>query len=321
MPEGDRTEGAARPADGASPPDVSLTIVVPAYNEEDSLPLFLPELLDRCRERGWQAIVVDDGSTDRTSDVLANYEGRKELTVLRHKVNRGYGGALKTGILHAGTTHLVTMDADGQHALDDVERLLDALIQTDADMIVGSRAYGKAPSLYREIGKWLIRGITRLLVQTHVRDLNSGFKLYSTDLVKRHIHLCPDSMAFSDVITLIFVSQRYLVYEHPVAIGRRLGGRSTINTRTAFETVFEILNIIMLFNPMRIFLPASLFCILAGTLWGLPIVLMGRGISVASMLALVTGIMFFFFGLVAQQLSLIRKEKTIAPRRDFVERS
>jgi hypothetical protein len=70
---------------------------------------------------------------------------------------------------------------------------------------------------------------------------------------------------------------------------------------------------------MRIFLPASLFCILAGTLWGLPIVLMGRGISVASMLALVTGIMFFFFGLVAQQLSLIRKEKTIAPRSDFVE--
>jgi len=118
------------------------------------------------------------------------------------------------------------------------------------------------------------------------------------------------SMAFSDVITLIFIHDGHVVKEHPITVRKRLAGESTITARTAFDTVLEIINIIVLFNPMRIFLPISLVSFLAGVLWGLPIILQGRGVSIGSMLGITTGIICFFLGLISEQLSLIRKSKT-----------
>ena len=121
--------------------------------------------------------------------------------------------------------------------------------------------------------------------------------------------LCPDSMAFSEVITLVFVSDRHLVVEHPIRIRERIAGSSTITTATAFQTMMEILNIVVLFNPIRVFLPVSLISVLLGVLWGLPIVLRGGGVSVGAMLAIVTGIIFFFLGLLAEQISMIRRDR------------
>jgi hypothetical protein len=116
-------------------------------------------------------------------------------------------------------------------------------------------------------------------------------------------------MAFSDVITLVFLNERNLVLEHPIHILPRRAGQSTISTMTAFETVMQVLNIALMFNPMRAFLPVSALCILAGLGWGIPIILLGRGVSVGAMLAIVTGLLFFVLGLLASQLSAIRMER------------
>jgi hypothetical protein len=113
-------------------------------------------------------------------------------------------------------------------------------------------------------------------------------------------------MAFSDVITLLFLNQSHLVLEYPISVQKRIGGSSSISTHTAFQTIIEILGLVMLVNPLRIFLPLSVICISAGLLWGIPIVLAGRGVSVASMLAIVLGSLFFFLGLIANQLAAIR---------------
>jgi hypothetical protein len=116
-------------------------------------------------------------------------------------------------------------------------------------------------------------------------------------------------MAFSDVITLVFLNERNLVMEHPISVSPRRVGQSTINTFTAFETVMQVLNISLMFNPLRVFLPISTVCILAGLGWGIPIILLGRGVSVGAMLAIVTGLLFFVLGLLASQLSAIRMER------------
>lgn len=142
-----------------------------------------------------------------------------------------------------------------------------------------------------------------------IHDLNSGFKLYRTELARRYITVCPDTMAFSDVITLVFLSEKNLVLEHPIRVSPRKHGQSTINTFTAFETVMQVLNITLMFNPLSVFLPISVLCILAGLGWGIPIVLLGRGVSVGAMLAIVTGLLFFVLGLLASQLSAIRMER------------
>ena len=289
-----------------------LTIIIPAYNEEESLKELLPELIAFARQQGFQLIVVNDGSSDGTLEVLKQQKPDEYFQFYSHKVNRGYGGAIKTGVRNAKTQYVITIDADGQHDLNDVVQLYQQIIESDADMIVGSRMAHKNASIYRGIGKWLIRSFAKLLLPIHIDDINSGMKIYSTELAQRYIRLCPDHMAYSDIIAMVFISQRHLVLEKPINIKPRTAGVSTISTLTAIETVREILNIVVLFNPTRIFLPLAIFLFAFGVLWELPILLRGAGVSVGAMLLMISGLIFFFLGLMAEQLSLIRK--------DFIEK-
>jgi glycosyltransferase involved in cell wall biosynthesis len=286
----------------------SLTVVIPAYNEAESLPKLLPSLLEYCKPRGWKVIVVNDGSRDRTREVLLDYKDVPNFKALHHKVNRGYGGALKTGLAAVDTEFAVTFDADGQHAMEDIDRVLAFLLENNADMVVGLRPSTSNADWYRSLGKFFIRRITRILLPVKIKDLNSGFKLYRVGVAQKYLPLCPRSMAFSDIITLVLISEGNLVLEHPIEIRQRQGGKSTISTRTAVETVLEIIHIVMMFNPMRIFLPVSFSFIVFGLLWEIPILLMGRGVSVGSMLLIVIGIISLFLGLVSEQLSHIQRE-------------
>lgn len=284
-----------------------LTIIIPVYNEEKSLSSFLPEVISFCKEHSFNLIVVNDGSKDNTSAIINQYI--QQLTSITHKVNKGYGAAIKSGISHVDTKYLITIDGDGQHLLSDVKHLLEEIISNDADMIIGSRKGHKSGNIYRSIGKSVIRLFAKFMMPIKIYDINSGMKIYNTSLAKKYIKLCPDTMAFSDIIAMIFISQRHLVLESPVSVNPRTEGKSTINTMTALETLKEILNIVVLFNPLKIFIPISLFCIISGLAWGIPLMLQGRGLSVGALMALVTGLIFFFFGFIAEQLSLLRKSR------------
>ena len=146
-----------------------------------------------------------------------------------------------------------------------------------------------------------------MLMPIHIKDLNSGMKVYRSDLAKKYIRLCPDTMAFSDIITLVFINQKHLVLEQDIVIKHRQAGISTINSRTALDTVLEILNIVILFNPNKIFLPLAIIFTLAGVLWGLPFLLKGEGVPASTVLLVISGLLFFLMGLLAEQLSFIRR--------------
>lgn len=294
----------------------TLTVIVPAYNEEASLERYLPRVVEHCRRRQYQLIVVDDGSRDRTRAILDEAALRGELRAIHHKMNRGYGAAIKSGVAGASTDFLITMDADGQHELEDIDRLLQKAIEEDADMVVGSRRGQAAASVYRGVGRLAIRSFAKLLMPVPIHDLNSGMKLYRVDLARWYLPLCPDSMSYSDIIALTFLHRRHRVIEAPIRLSPRVAGTSSVSTATAVETVLDILHILMLFNPMRIFLPVSAMCILVGLAWGIPIVLDKRGVSVGAMLAIMTGVIFFFLGLIAEQLSWIRRAPIEIQRAD-----
>ena len=283
-----------------------LTIIVPAYNEEQSLPAFLDEIRPYCQQNEFKLIIVDDGSTDETRNILENSTEGDWLTVIHHKVNKGYGGAFKTAIKKVTTDYLITIDADGQHTLEDVAKLFDYLKATDADMVVGKRS-SYHDTKYRRLGKFLIRSIAKMLMPIPITDLNSGMKVYRSDLARKYIHLCPDAMAYSDIITLVFINQKHLVLEKDILIRSRKHGTSTINTRTALDTVLEILNIVVLFNPNRVFLPLAIIFVAAGIVWGLPFLIRGEGVQAGTLLLTITGLLFFLLGLLAEQLSLIRR--------------
>ena len=298
-----------------------LTVIVPIYNEAESLPSFLPRLVEFCAKRGWELVFVNDGSRDESKNILENQANPPAVRVLHHKVNRGYGGALKTGLLDANTPYVVTFDGDGQHEPEDILRLFEFTVEHDADLVIGRRDLDKGGNWYRELGKTIIRSFTRLLMPLPIQDLNSGFKLYRTELVQAYLPVCPDSMAFSDVIALTFLNQKDLVLEYPIQVNIRRQGKSTISTYTAIETIMEILNLVMLFNPLKIFLSLSAICIAFGILWGTPFLLLNRGMSVGAMLAIVSGLIFFFIGLVASQLSSMRLGELSARRRNSKDQS
>lgn len=289
-----------------------LTLVIPAYNEESSLRQFLPELLAFCEQYGSQLVIVDDCSQDGTGAMLDQAAAEHSfLQVCHHKVNRGYGGALISGLQLSRTRFSVTLDADGQHRLEDVLKLLEKQQQTNADLVVGARSTdaGGGSGLYRALGKKVIRFVAgRLVDDLPISDLNSGMKLYDTELAQRYLRLCPDGMAFSEVLPLIFVQQKHLVTEAPIEVAPRRSGKSTINTMTALDTLLQIINIVMVFNPMRIFLPIGGVMILFGILWAIPFLVRGSGLSSVSMMAMTAGLLMIMMGLLAEQLAQIRKK-------------
>jgi glycosyltransferase involved in cell wall biosynthesis len=286
--------------------DSNLTLVVPAYNEEKSLAEFLPLLIDECVKNRWDLIVVDDGSSDGTLDILRQYNTGELFTIIHHKVNKGYGGALKSGILAAITEFVITIDADNQHNLEDVHKMFSLIEQKDADMVVGKRQNSK--NIYRKMGKRLIRFVAKQLMTIPIEDINSGMKIYRSYLVKQYIKNCPNGMPFSDIITLLFIYNRHLVIETPIQINERKFGVSTVNIKTAITTLYEILNIVLMFNPIKIFMPAGLIFIAGGVIWEIPFAMAKKGISVGASLSISIGIIIMFFGLLAEQISQIRKQ-------------
>jgi len=289
----------------------SLTIIIPIYNEADSIISFLPKVIKHAKEKCYKLLLVNDGSMDNSLDVIKNIREKSNFNfkIVNHKLNKGYGAALKTGILNAYTDYVITIDADGQHVLSDVDNLFYKIEETNADLIVGSRKGLSSASVLRGIGKNIIRSVAKLLMRIPIYDINSGMKIYNTALVKKYLKLTPDTMAFSDVITLTFIHNRDLVIEEPISINERIAGESTIGVSTAFETVLEIINIIVLFNPMRVFLPISLFFLVFGLGWGSIFFFQGKGLSIGASTLLLISLIIFLLGIIAEQLSSLRKKQ------------
>ena len=197
---------------------MSVTIVIPAYNEGKSLPQVLEALKSFAASNGFKIIIVNDGSSDNTSLVINGFADNHILSVLHHKQNRGYGAAIKTGIRAATTPYVITVDADGQHRPEDILNLYNSIRETDADLVVGGRTHQKDASLFRGIGKAIIRLFVRVMIKVSIHDINSGMKIYRTALAQKFIRLAPDTMAFSDIMTISFVYFGCHVLEVPIKI-------------------------------------------------------------------------------------------------------
>jgi len=155
-----------------------LFIVIPAFNESNVILEVIDEIqrIDGC----YNIIVVDDGSSDNTCELASSVE---DVLALRHKINRGKGAAVKTGIVAAnmlGADVIVTMDGDGQHDPRDIESLICPILCGGYDVVLGSRPTNRASMPFMKIIANKIGNIvTWLLYGLHVTDSQSGFRAYS----------------------------------------------------------------------------------------------------------------------------------------------
>ena len=280
----------------------SLTVILPAYNEEAALGAVLNQLHENVGNLIREIIVVDDGSTDSTAQVAE----KAGVRVIRHSMNLGYGASLKTGIKAAKSDFILTMDADGQHLPENIPQLW--AFADSADMVVGSRQGLLHSPWWRMPGKWLLRLLGSYLVKRRIPDLNSGLRLMKREIALKYLHLCPSGFSFSTTVTLAYLTRGYNVIYVPIMLNKRVG-KSTVTLVTGWDTIILILRIASLFNPLRVFVPISILCVAIGLTWAIPYAIDGHGVSVGSMLAIVTGVLLFGFGLVCDQVSQLRLER------------
>lgn len=286
----------------------TLSVVIPAYNEGPAIGPTLDAVIDLARIHQWEVIVVDDGSADDTSEQVKQWADNRYLKLVRHPYNRGYGAALKTGIRLSTARLVATMDSDGQHDPCD---LLDLLtFAGEYNLVVGQRPGLIHSQLWRMPGKWALNWLANYLTGRKIPDLNSGMRLFHTDVIRKYLHLCPDGFSFSTTSTLAFFNQGYAVKYIPITIHQRHQAvKSTVKLSTGLDTLVLILRLASLFQPLRIFIPASGFFVMLGVLWGLPYIFLQRGVSVGALLLIMTGLLIFFFGLLADQVAQLRLEK------------
>jgi glycosyltransferase involved in cell wall biosynthesis len=194
--------------------DMKTIVIIPAYNEA----LKIGEVISGIKAAGdWDILVVDDGSSDQTLRLAQNVG----VNVLRHKLNRGQGAALKTGIEFAsrsGYDTAVFFDADGQVAPEEIKLLLAKLAQ-GYDVVLGSRNLGRAPNmpLSRKLIKYLALLFTRLHTGLMITDTHMGFQAWRVKALER-IELDQDRMAHASQILSEVARLKLKFAEVPVTI-------------------------------------------------------------------------------------------------------
>jgi len=277
-----------------------LSVVVPAFNEEDGIVLSLRAL--RAALPGAQVLLIDDGSTDRTAERAAAVDG---VTVIRHRFNRGYGAAIKTGVRAGDGEFVAWFDADNEPRVEDLAEMVVRLDRDRLAAVIGQRR-NPPSNVLRATGKLLIRAVSGSLRMPAGPDLNCGLRVFRTDLLARYLPLLPDGFSASLTTTMVFVAQGYPTAFHPIRTEPRVG-TSKVVVADGFTAIILLLRTVVLFAPLRIFLTSGLILLVIGIGYGFGAAFyLGRGVPVAALFAGTAGLLLIMLGLIADQLSQLR---------------
>jgi glycosyltransferase involved in cell wall biosynthesis len=284
--------------------NVRVSVIIPAYNEAKTIRDVVQEILAcPAADQIAEVLVIDDGSTDGTGEDL---EDLPKVRVVRQPYNKGNGAAIKTGLRMAQGDAIVVIDGDGQHPPADVPRLLEQLDRYD--LVVGARGEESQTTAFRDVGNLLLRRFASFLIEREIPDLTSGFRAFKRTLALEFIHLYPNGFSFPSTITLAFIASGYSVGFLPYhSLRRKPGTKSKIHPFSdGARFLMLITRLVTLFNPMRVFLPVSVFMALIGLAITIRNLLVFEEFSVGGVLFLIVGINVFFFGLVVDQLATLR---------------
>src|SRR3989338_7074011 len=279
-----------------------VSIIIPVFNEAENL----GQLLDRLRSvllPSWEVIVVDDGSTDGSSEIAEKRGAR----VIRHPYNIGNGAAVKSGIRAARGKLLVLMDGDGQHRPEDVPRLL-----KDAEkfhMVVGARGKGSRLRLHRYIANLVYNAFASYVTKFKVEDLTSGFRVLSRKDALRFIDLLPNTFSYPSTLTLAFLRSGLTVKYVPIQTLYRSGQSKISLVADGIRFLLIIAKIATLFSPFRVFLPVSGLFFFSGMGYYLYTFVTEHRFTNMAVFLLTTGVIIFMLGLASEQIALLRMEQ------------
>jgi glycosyltransferase involved in cell wall biosynthesis len=272
-----------------------ISVVIPAHNEEEAAGAVLDELIEVLEGQTYEIIVVDDCSTDNTAKIVRE----KEVKLIQHQQNIGYGAAIKTGIKNATNDLILIIDGDGSYPVKSIPELLKEVDQYN--MIVGART-GKDVKiqLYRKPAKWFLSKLANYLAETKIPDLNSGMRIFRRKDVEKFLNILPNKFSFTTTMTLAYHTTGLLVKYVPINYYKRAGKSKIEPFKDGFNFIMLIFRTITYFNPLKVFLPvgfaffvAAIFVFLYSALF------LGRFMDVTTIVLVVAAIQTVLFGLLA----------------------
>ena len=291
-----------------------LSIVIPAYNEVESLPVLIVQMKDVLKKHNYTAevIFVNDGSTDGTDEVLEQITSEQssddiQVHAIHFRRNQGKAAALMVGFAEARGEFVITMDADLQDDPQEIPKLLDALETENADLISGWK-YPRKDPLEKRAFSFVFNRVTALFTGVKLHDMNCGFKAYRAEVVKE-LHLYGDLHRY---IPILCAQAGYRVGEVKVKHHPRRFGVSKYGLKRIPKGFFDLLTVLFLTRylkrPLHVFgmigslvafIGVIIGCYLA-VLWFTKGGIGFRPLLILSVLMVILGAQFFSIGLLGE---------------------
>ncbi|HEY4691905.1 MAG TPA: glycosyltransferase family 2 protein [Bellilinea sp.] len=221
---------------------MNVTVLIPAYNEVKTI----REIIKRVKDTGLihEILVVDDGSSDGTREILQELHDQGEVKVIFHEKNGGKGAALRTGIQNASGDVIIIQDADLEYNPHEYPNLLKPIQDDIADVVYGSRFLGQArrPILYwNMVANKILTFVTNILYNNILSDMETGYKVFKRDLIK-DIPLHAHRFEFEPEFTAKILKRKFRLYEVPIAFyPRDYSEGKKIKMWDAFEAMWALI--------------------------------------------------------------------------------
>jgi glycosyltransferase involved in cell wall biosynthesis len=273
-----------------------ISVVIPVYNEEKAVGGVVDDVRNAMSKTSYncEIVVIDDGSTDGTPEILA----QRDVRVIRHQNNLGYGAALRTGLRNSQYDLIAIIDADASYPSQELPGLIDNL--GSADMVVGART-GKnvSISLIRRPAKYFLGKLANYLTESKIPDLNSGMRVFRKEVVNKYMHLLPRGFSFTTTVTMAMICGGDNVKFISIDYFKRQG-RSKINgVIDAYNFLLLIVRTVVYFNPLKVFLPVGMILLCAGFGTFLYDVFCIKNLSEKTLLLVIAGILVCMLGMLA----------------------
>lgn len=232
-----------------------LSVVIPAYNEEDGITeiatrvLAVAPALKKAGVDEMELLVVDDGSRDKTAEVASKIDG---VTLVRHPKNKGYGAALKTGFAQAKGELIGFLDADGTYPPEYFPKLCQSALN-GAELVIGSRMAGEKSEmpLVRRIGNFFFATLLTILGRQKVTDSASGMRVFKREILE-HIYPLPDGLNLTPVMSTRALHEGIKIEEVPIPYSERVGRSKLSAIRDGRIFLQSMVWTAMSYNPVRI---------------------------------------------------------------------